>query len=76
MEVMEMFENDTQLMQAECAYDVAMHRMKKKYPNIKYSENLWNTIARIVIVDGYKAAMNFATFYCDRCKCEILPDKS
>ena len=61
--VMEMFKDETQLTQAECAYDVAMKRIKTEFPKAdenSYSEKLWNSIALSVINDGYDAAMDYA----------------
>ena len=58
--IMEMFESETQLMLAESAYDEAMKRIRKRNPDVEFSESVWNSIALTVIMDGYKAAMDYA----------------
>lgn len=59
--VMNMFENETQLLQTECAFDVAMKRIEEKYPEAgRDEEGVWNAMALCVINEGYEAAMHYA----------------
>ncbi len=60
---MEMFTNETQLIQAESAFDVAMKRIGAEHPEINpdsYSDRVWFAVAGAVVHDGYEAAKEYA----------------
>lgn len=61
--VMEMFTSETQLIQAESAFDVAMKRIGAERPEINpdsYSDRVWFAVAGAVVHDGYEAAKEYA----------------
>ena len=61
--VIEMFKDETQLVQAESAYDMAMKRIRAEHPEINpdsYSDRVWFAVAGVVVHDGYEAAKEYA----------------
>ena len=68
--VMDMFRSETELIQAESCFDVAMQRVNNRYgEDIKlfpeevverFKEQLWSSIALSIVYDGYDAAMDYA----------------
>ena len=61
--VIEMFKDETQLVQAESAYDMAMKRIGAEHPEINpdsYSDRVWFVVAGVVVHDDYEAAKEYA----------------
>ena len=61
--VMNMVQNETQLMQAESAYSLAVDRIRNEFPTVSedsYRDKLFSQIVRTVVDDGYDAAVEYA----------------
>lgn len=58
-----MFNDETQEMQAQACYDTAMQRIQKEFPKVNpdnYSDRVWFAVVGMVVHNGYKAAMEYA----------------
>lgn len=61
--VMNMIKNETQLMQAESAYSLAVKRIRNEFPTASedsYRDKLFSQIVRTVVDNGYDAAVEYA----------------
>lgn len=54
---------ETEEMQAQACYDVAMERIKAQHPEINpdtYSDRVWFSVLGMVVNSGYDVAMEYA----------------
>lgn len=58
-----MFKDETQEMQAQACYDMAMERIGKQFPEISpdtYADRVWLAVAGEVVHNGYESAKTYA----------------